>query len=77
MLESVRNPYCDDDYGQTISEKSGIKEKQERGFRWQTHETTTPIHIPLSLPQDFFQTLNTFGNTRPIEESDFFKVHWL
>ncbi|KAL3502170.1 hypothetical protein ACH5RR_036619 [Cinchona calisaya] len=82
LHQSVTNPYCNDDYGQkkTISEKSGIKEKEVmRGFRlWQTHQTTTttPIQIPFSLPQDFFQTLNPFGNenTRPLEESHLFKV---
>ncbi|KAL3527728.1 hypothetical protein ACH5RR_012384 [Cinchona calisaya] len=82
--QSVTNPYCNDDYGQkkTIAEKSGIKEKEKvmRGSRlWQTRQTTTTttsIQIPFPLPQDFFQTLNPFGNenTRPLEESHLFKV---
>ncbi|XP_027154289.1 myb family transcription factor PHL6-like isoform X1 [Coffea eugenioides] len=75
IRESVTyDPYGDDDYGQTTAEKSGmIKEKEEgrRDFRWwqQTHETATPIHIPFSLPQDFFQTLNPSSNAGPMEES--------
>ncbi|KAA8532380.1 hypothetical protein F0562_032365 [Nyssa sinensis] len=72
ICETVTNPYCFDDYMQTVAEKSGMKEDLG-GFSRQTHEAA-PMSTAFSLPHDLFYNLNNaFGHADAVEESDFVK----
>ncbi|CAK9158204.1 unnamed protein product [Ilex paraguariensis] len=71
--QTVPNPYYCDDYMQTMAEKSGIKETNEKGFRWQTHEAASMSTFS-SLPLNLFHGLSPLGNVYAVEESDFLKI---
>ncbi|CAK9163703.1 unnamed protein product [Ilex paraguariensis] len=74
ISETVTNPYHFDDYVQTIVEKSGIKEREKRGFRWQTHEEAPMSRTAFSLPHDLLHILGPVRKGGPVGESDGLKL---
>ncbi|KAF8398818.1 hypothetical protein HHK36_014678 [Tetracentron sinense] len=63
ICNTVADPYCFEDYVESMGERRGIKE----GFRWQTEAPFTVF----SLPSDLYN-LNAFGYA--VEESEFSKI---
>lgn len=70
--ETLSNPYCFDDYAQTMAEKSGIKEEEKVSgvIRWVQAEGASPMSSPFSLPH----ALIPYGHFNAPEESNFIKV---
>lgn len=66
ICEAVANPYSDDDYMQTKSEKVGIKERERRGG-CRVH------HIQLNS-QEYENPSATAAADALLLQSDFFKV---
>ncbi|KAA8529921.1 hypothetical protein F0562_034475 [Nyssa sinensis] len=77
ICEAVSNPYCFDDYIETMAEKSGIKEEEPSGIRRQIHdhEAAPMSNTTFSLPRDLFYNLNNpFAHADAVEASDFLQV---
>ncbi|CAK9163705.1 unnamed protein product [Ilex paraguariensis] len=74
LSETVTNPYYFDDCMQIMAEKSEIKGREEKGFRWENQEAAIFSTTAFPLPHNLFHSLNTGGNVGAVGESDFLKI---